>query len=207
MRGARNGGDKFDGEETGRERRRRREREDLVLARVASRKASGPTPLGLAPERQSGLRALIITRPRGREKVPRARFPLHARGSRYPVRICRSRGRTSSPPSPSPLPACRCCRQLGKSRLPHSRTVDGHRGREEEPPHDLSLRVAALQHSRLPRPFRGAGTTRFRIHARNARTRWCRGPPVYTRGRAAYTTALNPDGDFSTPTPPREVWG
>lgn len=36
------------------------------LARVASEKASGPTPLGLAPERQSGLRALIIARPAGR---------------------------------------------------------------------------------------------------------------------------------------------
>lgn len=136
---------------------RRRERDDPVVARVASRKASGPTPLGLAPERQSGLRALIITRPGGREKVPRARFPLHAR-----LALSRPHLRLSRRPSFGVAAAAAAADSRGKSRLPHSRTVDSHRGREEEPPHDLSLRVAALQHSRLPRPFRGAGTTRVR---------------------------------------------
>ncbi|EZA56020.1 hypothetical protein X777_03705, partial [Ooceraea biroi] len=38
------------------------------LARAASGKASSPTPLGLAPERQSGLRALIIAPTTGRGK-------------------------------------------------------------------------------------------------------------------------------------------
>lgn len=52
------GGDKSDGEETG---RGCAGTSETVVARVASEKASSPTPLGLAPERQSGLRALIIT--------------------------------------------------------------------------------------------------------------------------------------------------
>lgn len=164
-----------------------------ALARVASEKASSPTPLGLAPERQSGLRALIIARRlvgRRCREIP----PHFSRVLRYPVRVF---------VSVAPVRTRRWCRQLGKAD-PHSVSVDSHRGREEEPPHGLSLRVAALQHSRLPRPFRGAGTPRsIYTHVTHAHVST---DHPYTRGRRVHT-ALNPDGDFSTPTPPREVWG
>lgn len=164
------------------------------LARVASEKASSPTPLGLAPERQSGLRALIIARPAGREKVLRNSPSPTSR--RFVSSVCVAVSVTLAA-------ACRWCRQLGKAGPPLS-SSDGHRGREEEPPHGLSLRVAALQHSRLPRPFRGAGTPRSKYtHVTHAHGLV---DHPYTRDRRVHT-ALNPDGDFSTPTPPREVWG
>lgn len=170
------------------------------MARVASEKASSPTPLGLAPERQSGVRALIIARPVGREKVPRnSPYPFSPPGRR--VRFIASRS----------LLLSRLLADSWGRPDPHSQAwLMIEEGRRSPRPHGLSLRVAALQHSRLPRPFCGAGTDRgLYTRARNARTHGAADHP-YTRGRRrAYHihTALNPDGDFSTPTPPWEVWG
>lgn len=141
---ARSGGDKSDGEKT---KRVSEGASEKAGARVASEKASGPTPLGLAPERQSGLRALIITQRLVGEGA--ARFPPLLTDSRYQfasLSLSLSRQLATAVDS------------WGRSSPPLRSAVDGCRGREEE--HGLSLRVAALQHSRLPRPFRGAGTPR-----------------------------------------------
>lgn len=129
----------------------------------------------------------------GREKVPREFPPLLTRLALSSTRLCLCRSRENSLVVPA----------VGEGRSP-LRFRSSHRGREEEPPHGLSLRVAALQHSRLPRPFRGAGTPRsIYTHVTHAHVST---DHPYTRGRRVHT-ALNPDGDFSTPTPPREVWG
>lgn len=58
---------------------------------------------------------------------------------------------------PCPVPWCTVY-LVAEPGSPTRGSRNDRRGREEEPLHRLSLRVAALQHSRLPRPFGGAGT-------------------------------------------------
>lgn len=143
---------------------------ETVAARVASEKASSPTPLGLAPERQSGLRALII-----------AQRLVGEGAARFSPPLATQRYQSASLSSSHQRRLAAVADGWGGSP-PLRPAVDDRRGREEEPPHGLSLRVAALQHSRLPRPFRGAGTSRGLYTRTYARTR-ARGPPIYTRPR------------------------
>ena len=113
-----------------------------------SEKASRATPLGLAPERQSELRALIIARSKKWWGFGRQLSLLVVHATRLVV------------PFSFHAVVHRASARLSWQVPPLGGYANGLRGREEEPLHRLSLRVAALQHSRLPRPFGGAGTLR-----------------------------------------------